>query len=275
MFNTFVILHYPLQYLINFLGPDSFEHSLVTAILSFGLSNALITLLILLLFALVILNEPISYLFIKDKRTEHEDFEAKYFWQTLLLIPILVTPFLWVMYRYGIFHIYLNIHAINIMTLQLICMIIIHDTYFYWTHRILHLKPFWHIHEIHHQSVEPTLASSHVFHFVETGINFSFIIWFTFIAGVLFGGLYYFPALFFVVYTIAWNIYGHGKKNLFSDRITKSSLGSYIVWPDYHRKHHQKGDGNFGFIFTFWDQLCKTQIQLDDHNTKHASKKIS
>src|SRR5689334_18324439 len=120
-----------------FLGPRVFDSPMYISVISYGIQNTLSTVLILLLFGLVILHEPISHLFIKETRTDREIYEKKYFWQTLILIPIVSVPFLWLMYRFGIFEIYLSAYTVWLMALQLLVMIILHDAYFYWCHRLL------------------------------------------------------------------------------------------------------------------------------------------
>lgn len=244
----------------DYLTTKVFDLPMIASIASYFVQNTVATVLILLLFGLVILHEPISHLFIKEERTEDEKFEAKYFWQTLILIPLLSVPFIWVMYRYGIFHIIPSAKTVWLMIAQFAVMVILHDTYFYWCHRLLHTKRFWNIHGIHHRDTDPTIVTSHVFHWVETAINYTFLVWFTLLAGLIVGGIYFIPAIVFVIFTITWNIYGHGTKNLLPDWITKSWLGQWIVWPSYHLEHHRQGTGNFEFFFTWWDKICGTRV---------------
>lgn len=243
-------------------GPEVFEHSIVVSIASYFFQNTLVTLLILALFGLVILQEPISHLFIKShEETGEQKHQRKYFWQTLLLIPLVSVPFLWVMYRFGIFEIYITTTTIWLMIGQLLAMVVLHDAYFYWCHRLMHTNFFWDIHGVHHRDVDPNVVTSHVFHYIETTINYTFLVWFTLIAGLIFGGVFFVPSLVFVVFTITWNIYGHGAKNLFPDWVTNSWLGQWIVWPNYHLEHHRHGTGNFEFFFTYWDKLMKTKVE--------------
>ena len=249
------------MHIITYLGPKVFDLPIIASVISYGMQNALATVLILILFGLVILHEPIAHLFIKNDATEHQKFEAKHFWQTLILIPLVSVPFIWVMYRYGIFEIYLSAKTIWLMVLQFFVMVVVHDTYFYWCHRLLHTKKFWDIHGVHHQATDPTVVTSHVFHYIETIINYTFIVWFTLLAGLIVGGVFFIPSLVFTVFTITWNIYGHGAKNLLPDSITQSWLGRCIVWPSYHLEHHRKGNGNFEFFFTFWDRLMDTKVK--------------
>lgn len=244
----------------NFFSPEFlFKKTLIIPVVSFFIQNTTITLLILALFGLVILHEPISHIFIKEEKTEYEKFETKHFWQTLFLIPIFSVPFLWVMYHFGIFKIVFSSTDISNMILQFIGMVFIHDAYFYFCHRLLHTKFFWKIHGVHHRAVNPTVTTSHLFHYIETFINYSFIVWFTLFIGILFGGIYYIPVVVFTLFTITWNIYGHGGKNLLPDSITKSSLGKLIVWPTYHHSHHQEGEGNYCFFLTYLDTFFKTK----------------
>ncbi len=256
----YTIFNLTYMHILELFSPKVFDLPLVVTLLSFGIQNTVTTLLILALFSLVILHEPISHLFIKEDKTEHERYEAKYFWQTLILIPLLSVPFIWVMYRYGIFTPYVSMHLMWLMLLQFVIEVILHDAYFYFCHRLLHTDLLWKIHQIHHQEGDPNIVTSHVFHFVETCINYTFIVWFTLLAGLTVGGVYFYPALVFAVFTIVWNVYGHGTKNVLPDSITQSWLGSWIVWPSYHLEHHRKAIGNFEFFFTYLDRIFGTRV---------------
>jgi|GEM_PF-4952333 len=252
--------YYPAQDWATLLTPEVFDYPMPASVISYGVQNGLATILILALFGLVVLHEPISHLFIAEHRTEpRQAFEAKNFWLTLVLIPFFSLPLLWVFHRFGVFQIYFTLDDMGYMGLQLVAMVVAHDTYFYWCHRLLHTKPFRKIHGVHHRAKSPTLLSSHVFHYVETFINYTFVVWFALGMGLCFGRIYYLPVMIFSVFTIVWNVYGHGKRNLLPEKFTKSAIGRHIVWPSYHLEHHQKGYGNFEFFFTFWDELCGTR----------------
>lgn len=247
--------------ILHFLSPEVFNSPILYSVFSYEIQHTFITVLILIVFSLIILQEPITHIFVKEDRNDDQKFEAKYFWQTVLVIPILSVPFLWLMYKYGIFTFYPGHGEVLLMIIQLFAMLILHDTYFYWCHRLLHTNKLWRIHSIHHKAVEPTLVSSHVFHFIETFINYTFTGWFILLAGILFGGVYYLPIMLFVIFTISWNIYGHGRKDLFPKKIREGFPGKYIIWSHYHHLHHQKGRGNFGFLLVFWDSIMGTRIR--------------
>lgn len=50
----------------------------------------------------------------------------------------------------------------------------LHDTWFYWTHRLLHWGPlFRNVHYVHHRSIVPTAFTGYSFHIVEAAIVFA------------------------------------------------------------------------------------------------------
>ena len=74
-------------------------------------------------------------------------------------------------YRYHLSSIYLNIKSHNsfYFFLSIVLMILFHDMYFYWTHRLLHL-PGWYqkVHSVHHLSSNPSPFTSLAFHPIES-----------------------------------------------------------------------------------------------------------
>lgn len=66
--------------------------------------------------------------------------------------------------------IYSNIHDFPLwyIGLSLVLSLVIHDTYFYWMHRLLHHKLlFKRTHLVHHKSINPSPWASYSFHFLE------------------------------------------------------------------------------------------------------------
>ncbi|KAK9827400.1 hypothetical protein WJX81_007445 [Elliptochloris bilobata] len=51
---------------------------------------------------------------------------------------------------------------------------VLHDAWFYWTHRLLHWRPLYrHVHYIHHRSVAPTAFAGYSFHVAEAALVFA------------------------------------------------------------------------------------------------------
>jgi len=138
--------------------------------------------------------------------------------------------------------------------LSLLFMVIIHDAYFYWTHRLLHTKwLFKKIHVIHHRSVNPTPWAAYSFHpleaLLESLIVFPFITIFPVHIAVF---------LSFTFLVLLMNVIGHLGFEFLPMKLRNSKLGKHFTSSTHHNLHHQKNKKNFGYYFTFWDNLMRT-----------------
>lgn len=133
-------------------------------------------------------------------------------------------------------------------------MILIHDTYFYWTHRIMHHPMLFKLfHLVHHKSTSPTPWTAYSFHpleaVIETGI-FVVIIFIMPFHQIHLG-------VFFAVVFI-YNVYGHLGYELFSPKFHKTKFGRWVSTGTAHNMHHQFFKGNYGLYFLFWDRWMGT-----------------
>jgi sterol desaturase/sphingolipid hydroxylase (fatty acid hydroxylase superfamily) len=133
-------------------------------------------------------------------------------------------------------------------------MIFLHDTYFYWTHRLLHTSFFYtKIHFEHHLSSNPTPWTSISFHPAEAVIQALAIPLIVIICPVHPLALIIF--LFYCAYT---NIKGHSGFQFFP---YKNRFEKWSWWNNsytQHNEHHKYAQYNYGLYFTFWDIWMKT-----------------
>ncbi|MFY8166869.1 MAG: sterol desaturase family protein [Sediminibacterium sp.] len=133
-------------------------------------------------------------------------------------------------------------------------MIIIHDTYFYWTHRLMHHKSIFNIfHLVHHKSTNPSPWAAYAFHpleaIVENGIFLVFAFSFP---------LHKTQIPIFFLFSIIYNIYGHLGWELYPKGFNKSFIGKWINTSVCHNQHHKYFKGNYGLYFLFWDRALGT-----------------
>lgn len=133
-------------------------------------------------------------------------------------------------------------------------MVFLHDTYFYWTHRLMHdPKLFKSFHFVHHQSTNPSPWASFAFQpkeaVIEAGI-------FVLISFVMPSHIY--ATLFFLIFMTSYNVYGHLGWELYPKNFNKHWFGKYLNTSTNHNMHHQYFKGNYGLYFTFWDDLMGT-----------------
>jgi sterol desaturase/sphingolipid hydroxylase (fatty acid hydroxylase superfamily) len=140
------------------------------------------------------------------------------------------------------------------LALSVVLMTLVHDAYFYWTHRLLHWKPLYRrVHHVHHRSTSPTPWAAYAFHPVEALVQ----------AGVYVVIVFLVPAHplalgLFLLYMIVRNVVGHLGFEVFGRGFARNPLTRWHTTPTHHDLHHRRGQGNYGLYFSLWDELCGT-----------------
>ena len=168
----------------------------------------------------------------------------------------LVGIIVYFLYKAGRTTIYLDInkHGTAYFFCSLVIMIVLHDIYFYFTHRLLHTP--WllrHVHVVHHRSVNPTPLAAYSFHpveaILETFIVFPFVTLFP---------VNLFALLIFTFLVFLLNVMGHLGFEFIPQRIRNSKIGKIFTSSTHHNLHHRKINKNYGYYFTWCDRLFKT-----------------
>lgn len=147
-----------------------------------------------------------------------------------------------------------NLYGTTYFVISLIATIALHDTYFYWTHRLMHHpKIFKYVHKIHHLSHNPTPFASFSFHPFEAIVEF----------GIIFLIAFLFPVhrlvfLGFSVFMIMNNVMGHLGFELYPKGFTRSKWTFWLNTSTNHNMHHKHINCNYGLYFNIWDRIMKT-----------------
>ncbi|TNE50504.1 MAG: sterol desaturase family protein [Deltaproteobacteria bacterium] len=133
-------------------------------------------------------------------------------------------------------------------------MILVHDAYFYWTHRMMHHKAlFRYFHRVHHLSHNPSPWAAFSFHPLEAVVEAG-IIWV-----IVFLIPHHISAIgLFLLFMTVMNVLGHLGYELYPRGFTKNAVGQWLTTSTHHNMHHHKGKGNFGLYFNWWDRWCGT-----------------
>lgn len=140
-------------------------------------------------------------------------------------------------------------YSVSYFFISILLMIVLHDAYFYWTHRLIHhSRIFKYVHLTHHKFSNPTPLAAFAFHPFEAIISIGII------PIILFSIPYHHWALvIFISFLTMYNAIIH--------------LGFSVPWLTCskfqnsaidHDLHHRGFQGNYGLYFNIWDKLMGT-----------------
>ena len=152
-----------------------------------------------------------------------------------------------------------------------VAAILIHDTYFYWTHRLMHLPALYRrVHRVHHLSHNPSPWAAFSFHPLEAVIEAGIV---PLLVVIL--PLHPLALTLFLTYMMGMNVLGHLGYELFPANFLRSRLGRLSNTTTHHHQHHQLVRCNYGLYFNWWDQLMGTnhatyQQKFEQHATRRS-----
>jgi len=174
---------------------------------------------------------------------------------TFVIFALMGVLVMW-MLRQGWTQLYFKIDEYGVpwMIASILLMILLHDTYFYWTHRLMHVRwIFPYVHKVHHLSNNPSPWSSFSFHPAEAVVE----------AGIVPLIAFLIPAhplalLIFFLYMTVLNVIGHLGYELLPKGFTKHPLFKWSLTSTHHNMHHRFTKCNYGLYFSVWDRIMGT-----------------
>lgn len=131
----------------------------------------------------------------------------------------------------------------------------------YLAHFVEHKIPtLWMVHLVHHSDhkVDTTTANRH--HPLESIIRYVFTLFGVFLVGAPMGVIMLYQSISLIA-----TQFGHA--NIKMNKKLDKVLSYLIVSPDMHKVHHHNllpyTDSNYGNIFSIWDRLFGTYMELD------------
>ena len=141
------------------------------------------------------------------------------------------------------------------LVVSLAAMLVVHDAYFYWTHRAMHHRRLFALfHRTHHLSRTPTPWAAYAFAVPEAVVHGAFVPLFLLVMPM------HVLALFaFVAIQITRNVMGHAGTEIHPRAF---GPGRWLGWNNtttHHDLHHEHGRYNYGLYFRWWDKLMGTE----------------
>lgn len=145
-------------------------------------------------------------------------------------------------------------YGVIYLVISVVLMMLFHDMYFYWTHRLLHLNGWYQkVHSVHHLSSNPSPFTSLSFHPVEGLIQAMALPLMIVIIPA-----HPFALFCFLCFMVYKNVRGHAGYEFTTPAHRKTRWNSFHNYSVQHNEHHLYGRGNYGLYFTFWDRIMNT-----------------
>lgn len=157
------------------------------------------------------------------------------------------------LWKSGITQIYLELktYGYAYLLLSFIALTLIHEFYFYFTHRWMHLKSVYkYVHHVHHLSKNTSPWASFSFHPYEALILAAFLP-----LVVLILPLHPLTLIAYMTFMTLSAISNH----LGVELIRNKMITNHFISGRHHSLHHKYFNKNFGLYYCFMDKLFKTE----------------
>ncbi|MFN8276681.1 MAG: sterol desaturase family protein [Chitinophagales bacterium] len=145
-------------------------------------------------------------------------------------------------------------HSMAYFVLSVVAFIFLHDTYFYWMHRLMHWdKVYKYVHRTHHLSTNPTPWAAFAFHPLEAFVEVGILLIMVFLMP-----LHPLAILAWILYMTLLNVMGHLGFELFPKGFTIHPIFGWHNTSVHHNMHHRLVKCNYGLYFNIWDRLMGT-----------------
>lgn len=167
--------------------------------------------------------------------------------------------------------VYSDLHALPLWywPLSIVLYLVLHDAWFYWSHRWLH-RPRWFrlAHAVHHASRPPTAWAAMAFHPIEALTGAILVPLLVFLIPIHVAALGVVLAIMTVM-----AVANHVGWEVFPRLVWSGPLGGWLITASHHQRHHERYTCNFGLYFRFWDRLCGTDAGLGSFGDRQGGRR--
>ena len=176
---------------------------------------------------------------------------------TTLLCFAAISTFVFFCYRHGYGSVTTAPKSWAYHLFSIVALVLIHDTYFYWVHRLMHTKALYRlVHKEHHDSVTPTPWATYSNTHYETLMNCC--LWpLCFTVPVH-------PLIVVLLMSVEniFNTLGHLGYEFMPNWVLRNKwICAVLATSTHHDAHHRYFQGNFSHYFNLWDKLMGTEVK--------------
>ncbi len=215
------------------------------------------TLLMTAIIALV-MRSPWRVRRLQDRRASRADLlrELSASLRSVVIYALVATPALWLTANGYTAGFYKGSASAAEIAAYVGILLVAHDSWFYWLHRIMHdPRLFKRFHRLHHRSVTPTPFAAYSFNALEAVFEALFVsLWVAFVPTP------WIATFTFLGIMIIRNVMGHAGVELMPKGFADHLFWGLFATTTHHDLHHNGSfNHNFGLYFTWWDRVMGTE----------------
>ena len=155
------------------------------------------------------------------------------------------------------------------LPVSLFIFMLLHETYYYWLHRWMHLPTIFKVvHKVHHDSNITSPFTAFSFHPLEGLIQAIFM---PLVLMVL--PMHYYIIVIQLILMTFSSVINHLDIEIYPASFLKYP-GKWFIGATHHSLHHRQFKYNYGLYFTFWDVIKKTESPLFNQFFSTATNKM-
>ena len=138
---------------------------------------------------------------------------------------------------------------------SLVIALVLHETYYYWLHRLMHHPAIFNIvHKVHHQSNITSPWTAFSFHPFEGILQAIFLP-----VLLMFLPMHLYVLVFLLTFMTITSVINHLEIEIYPKGFHRHGLGKWMIGATHHSLHHKQFRFNYGLYFTFWDKWVRTE----------------
>jgi len=195
---------------------------------------------------------------INQRNYKAGQFKREVSWSTITALLFSITgAFMLLLWQKGYTAIYTDVAAYGwwYLPVSLFALLVLHETYYYWVHRLMHHPAiFRHVHKVHHDSNITSPFTAFSFHPLEGLLQ-------AIILPVLLMLIPAHPAIILLQLTIMTfsSVINHLDIELYPENFHRHFFGKWLIGATHHSLHHKQFKYNYGLYFTVLDKWHKTE----------------
>jgi lathosterol oxidase len=195
---------------------------------------------------------------INSRAYSHGQFKKEVGWSMFTAFLFAITgATMGLAWQKGLLKVYTDINDYPLwwVPASLMIALVLHETYYYWLHRWMHVpKIFRIVHKVHHDSNITSPWTAFSFHPLEGLLQAVFLPVLLLVVPMQL----YLLVVYLTVMTFS-SVINHLDIEIYPKDFHKNIIGRWLIGATHHSLHHKQFKYNYGLYFTFWDKWKKTE----------------